>query len=209
MSRDDHTRSRRPLCRVAAIVLVALVAAPATASATPVKDNHCVVPSGDDLNRLFSVSEQIITGTSPSCTEAGSGERWRPSVMPWFMNHTFAVVPPGYVPAGATPLEDFVAKFAGVRYVVDRDTIRERTYVLTNVGDLWRGTDFGFPLVNPLTLAALAPLPVGSHEVETYWRFSAMHCDGFGDDTGPGGNCFPAGETQLPTMTFEVTPDRY
>ena len=44
---------------------------------------------------------------------------------------------------------------------------------------------------------------------ETYWRFSAMHCDGFSDDTGPGGNCFPAGETQLPTMAFDVTPGRY
>ena len=102
-----------------------------------------------------------------------------------------------------------MAKFTGVRYVIDPGTERQRTSVFTNAGDLWTGTFAGFPLVNPLTLAALAPLPVGQHEVETYWRFSAMHCDGFSDDTGPGGNCFPAGETQLPTMAFDVTPGRY
>jgi hypothetical protein len=45
--------------------------------------------------------------------------------------------------------------------------------------------------------------------VDTYWEFRAMHCDGFGDDTGPGGNCFPAGETKLPAMAFEVAPSHY
>jgi hypothetical protein len=34
-----------------------------------------------------------------------------------------------------------------------------------------------------------------------------MHCNGFGDTIGPpDGDCFPAGETQLPTMAFEVVP---
>jgi hypothetical protein len=52
----------------------------------------------------------------------------RPSVMPWFMNRGFEAVSEGFVPAGATPLEDFVAKFTGVRYVVDPGSKRERTY---------------------------------------------------------------------------------
>jgi hypothetical protein len=75
----------------------------------------------------------------------------RPSVMPWFMNRGFEVVSEGFVPAGATPLEDFVAKFTGVRYVVDPGSKRERNYAYANVGDLWIGSFYGFPLCNPLT----------------------------------------------------------
>ena len=202
------SRSLRRVIVIGLLALAPAAAAPA-ASATPVKTNHCITPNGFDLNAVFGVSEQIVALDTPSCTRVGSGEYWRPSPIPWFMNHSFAVVPAGFVPAGATPLEDFVGKFTGVRYVVDRGTRRERTYVFTNVRDLWTGTSLGFPLVNPLTLGALNPLPVGHHEVETYWDFRAMHCDGFGDDTRPGGNCFRAGETQLPTLPFEVTPGRY
>jgi hypothetical protein len=189
------------------VVIAALSASDAVAANhREEKENHCINSIGVDLNEFFGVSEQIVTGTTPSCSEVGSGERWRPSAIPWFVNHSFEVVPEGFVPAGATPLEDFVAKFAGVRYVVDPATRRELTYAYANVNDLWIGTFAGTPLVSPITLVALKPLPVGDHEVETYWRFSAMHCDGFGDAIGPQGNCFPAGETRLPTIEFEVTP---
>ncbi len=211
----SNKRTRR--WRVAAAIgLVALTVtgaahgpAASAASAKPQKENHCVVPSGVDLNALWGVSEQIVTGTSPSCSDVGSGERFRPSVIPWFLNHTFEVTPAGFEPAGATPLEDFVAKFAAVRYVIDPGTRHARSYVFTNDGNLASAMSFGFPVVNPLTLGTVGPLRVGSHEIETYWAFDAVHCDGFGADTGPGGNCFPAGETQLPTMTFEVRPGHF
>jgi hypothetical protein len=202
--------SRRALrrLRVGAAVALLAVAALSFAGAGPASAdrpaaNHCIPPSGVDLNVLFGVSEQIVAPGSPSCTIVDSGERWRPSVMPWFVNLTFAVTPAGFVPGGATPLQDFVAKFTGVRYVVDAGSVRQITYELTNVRALFKGTFNGFPLVNPLTLAALKPLPVGDHTVATYWRFRAMHCDGFG--AAPD-NCFSAGETQLPTMAFTVTP---
>lgn len=179
------------------------------ASATPQKENHCVVPSGVDLNALWGVAEQVVTGKSPSCRDVGTGERFRPSVTAWFLNRTFEVTPAGFEPAGATPVEDFVAKFAAVRYVIDPGTRQARSYLFTNDGNLATAISFGLPVVNPLTLGTVGPLRVGTHKIETYWTFGAPHCDGFGADTGPGGNCFPAGETQLPTMTFEVRPGHF
>jgi hypothetical protein len=196
---------------LAALTVTGAAQGPAAsgAPARPQNVNHCVVPSGVDLNALWGVSEQIVTGTSPSCSEVGSGERFRPSVRPWFLNHTFEITPAGFKPAGATPLADFVAKLAAVRYVIDPGTRQARSYLFTNDGNLATTTSFGLPVVNPLTLGAVGPLRVGSHEIETYWSFDALHCDGLGADTGPGGNCFPAGETPLPTMTFEVRPGHF
>jgi hypothetical protein len=96
--------------RFAAVGLIALAACGAIAALgasvasaakeTKERQNHCVVPSGVDLNELWGVSEQIVTGSSPSCSEVGSGERWRPSVAARFMNHQFEVVPDGFLPAG-------------------------------------------------------------------------------------------------------------
>lgn len=210
-----HSAKRNCRWRVAAtvgLVTLAVTGAEygsAASAARPQKENHCVVPSGVDLNVLWGVSEQIVTGSSPSCRDVGAGERFRPSVRPWFLNHTFDVTPAGFEPAGATPLADFVAKFAAVRYVIDPGTRQARSYVFTNDGNLATAVSFGLPVVNPLTLGTVGPLRVGSHQIETYWAFDALHCDGFGADTGPGGNCFPAGETQLPTMTFEVRPGHF
>jgi hypothetical protein len=109
------------------------------------------------------------------------------------------------VPAGPTPLEDFVAKFSGVRYVIDSGTEHSRTEVFRNTSDLFIGTFNGFPRVSPITLGTLKPLPVGKHTVQVYWDFSAMHCDGKG--TVIGENCIPAGESTRNTITFEVVPD--
>jgi hypothetical protein len=37
-----------------------------------------------------------------------------------------------------------------------------------------------------------------------------MDCDGLGDDTGAfPSNCFPGGDTQLPTMAFSVVPGHF
>jgi hypothetical protein len=202
-------RARTFSLAAAAGVLVALALIVTPAGAGVDKTNRCVTPSGLNLNDLFGVTEQIVAPGSASCTEVAAGETFRPSVMPWFMNTTFAVTPEGFVPAGDTPLDDFVAKFARVEYVIDPGTTQQRRYVFANDGNLWTGTFGEVALANPLTLGTVPPLPVGPHTIETYWVFSALHCDGFGDDTGPNGNCFPAGPTQLPTMTFEVTPSHF
>src|SRR5207249_385501 len=151
------------------------------------------------------VTEQLV---APGCAQVGSGEAYRVWAG-WWTNYTFDAVPPGFVPAGATPLADFVAKFIAVKYVVDPGTRQEKTYVFPNKGNLWTGTMFGLPHVNTLTLAALKPLPVGQHRIDMYWVLSAMHCDGFSDVIAD--SCLLAGETRIGAPgrpAFEVTPDQ-
>jgi hypothetical protein len=90
-----------------------------------------------------------------------------------------------------------------VKYVVDPGTAQEKTYVFKNKRHLWTGVNLdGFPVVNTLTMGTLQPLSVGQHVVKTFWLFSAMHCDGFGDVLLA--NCIPAGETHYSTIPLEV-----
>jgi hypothetical protein len=182
----------------AACVLV--TSAGGAAAADRKEGNHCISPEGVDLNEFFGVSAQIV---SSFCNEIGSGQQWTMSLS-WSTNHTFAAVPEGFVPAGATPLEDFLAKFSGVKYVIDPGTEQSKTTVFQNTGNLFIGTFNGFPRVSPVTLGTLKPLPVGEHTVEVYWELSAMHCDGLG--TVIEENCIPAGESKRNTVAFEVRP---
>jgi len=89
---------------------------------------HCITPTNVDLNVRYGISDAIV---APFCTEVTSGRRWVVS-NGWFMNTFFEFVPVGFVPAGATPLEDFKAKFIGVKYVVDAGTPQEKTYQFPN-----------------------------------------------------------------------------
>jgi hypothetical protein len=182
----------------AASVLV--TGASGSAAADGKKGNHCISPEGLDLNEFFGVSAQLV---SSFCDEVGKGERWAPSLT-WRTNHTFEVVPEGFVPVGVTPPDDFLAKFISVKYVIDPGTKHSQTKVFENRGRLFIGTFAGFPRVSPVTLGTLNPLPVGEHTVDIYWKFSAMHCDGFGAVIDE--SCIPAGETKISTVRFEVTP---
>jgi hypothetical protein len=95
-----------------------------------------------------------------------------------------------------------------VKYVIDPGSRQERTVVFPNDEPLFTAdldVDDGLVRVVPGTGDPLHPLRVGAHEVDVYWVFSAMHCDGVGDDTTPGFNCFPAGETlYVDGLTFKV-----
>lgn len=188
---------------IVVIASMALASQPAQASA-PV-ENHCIAFGGIDLNEFYGVSEQLV---APGCGQIGSGEPYRVWAG-WSMNSSFTAVPPEFVPAGDTPLEDFVAKFVAVKYVVDPGTAKEKMYIVPNRGDLWTGILFGLPHVNTLTLGVLKPLPVGQHRIDMYWIFSAMHCDGFSDVVAQ--SCLPAGETRFGAPgrpAFEVTADQ-
>lgn len=177
------------------------------ASESPrVGDNHCITPLGD-VNELYGISAQIV---NPFCTRVDAGESWVPTGgPPWFVNTSFAAVPAGFVPAAPTPLEDFLAKFVAVKYVVDAGTLQERTYTFPASDKLWIGeSPFGpgFPAVHPITLGTLRPVSVGDHTVRVYWVMSAMHCDGLGTDVTV--NCLPAGEVPYfsAVTSFEVAP---
>ena len=162
---------------------------------------HCVTPSGVDLNEVNGVSDAIV---APYCTEIAAGHRWTVTTE-WLMNSRFDNVPPGFVPAGATPAEDFVAKFEAVKYVVDPGP-KEKTYVFTNVEDLAiRGPlpPEGFFVANPITLGSMSPLKPGTHVVDSYIVMSALHCDGLGDSVAD--NCLQ-GVTLFSSIEFTVTP---
>jgi hypothetical protein len=179
------------------ITSTAFVVQPALAA-----EMHCITPFGTDLNALFGTSTQIVT---PFCTQVNSGEVWTtPGGTPWVMNTSFAAAPEGFIAAGATPMDDFLAKFTAAKVVVDAGTSKEKTYIFPNSNKLWRGTFLGFPAVQTATLTILKPLSVGKHTVQLYWVFSAMHCDGFGNIAQD--NCLGPGEVAYgPLITFQVT----
>ena len=181
-------------------VLVACLGLGANAaSAAPKAVPHCITPTGVDLNERYGVSVTIV---APFCTEVHSGRRWSVS-NGWFLNLTFEVVPAGFVPEGATPLDDFIAKFIGVKYVVDPGTKQQRIYVFPNDDDLGVFSDAAQDVVNPVTLGTLRPLSVGDHVVDSYFVLRAMHCDGFGAVVAE--NCLPAGEILFTRVLFTVT----
>ncbi len=167
--------------------------------ASNTEGNHCTTPTGVDLNQFYGISEQIVAFF---CTQVDVGEFWTPTVL-WIMDFGFTAVPAGFVPAGATPLDDFLAKFVAVKYVVDPGTPQARTYVYQKSSKLWTGIAGGLPAVNTLTLSRLQPLPPGQHVVEVYWVLSGLHCDGLAADLA--NNCIPAGETLFARTTLQVT----
>ena len=169
-------------------------------SAGPKPIPHCITPTAVDINERYGVFEPIV---APFCTTLSSGRHWTVS-NGWFMSPTFVAKPDGFEPAGGTPLEDFIAKFIGVKYVVDPGTSKEKTYVFGNDDDLGIFNDVLTVAVNPVGLGTLRPLSVGDHVVDSYLLFSAMHCDGI--DVVVGENCLPAGETLYSSVQFTVTP---
>lgn len=175
------------------------------ASAQAKPGNHCIAPDGVDLNELYGMSSQFVTGF---CKEVGSGEKWLAPGAPWFMSHGFDSVPDEFVPQGTTPQEDFFAKFVEIKYVVDPGTKKEKIFVLPNEGNLFKGEIDDFVVVSPSTLGDLHPLSVGKHTVETYWVLSALHCDGLADVIDE--NCIPAGSTLwVRVRDFSITPGHH
>jgi hypothetical protein len=193
---------RRLFVALVALTAGLTLAGPPTGTgwAGPNDVEHCVRHDGVDLNVLYGIDDRIITR---SCNRARVGEWWvQPAA--WIVNTTFEAVPAEFVPAGETPLEDFLAKFVAVKYVVDPGTKQQRTYVMSSSDRLWTGELDGFPAANTVTLGSLHPLRAGQHTVEVYWTFNGMQCDGFADNAVE--NCFPAGETLYTATTFDVGP---
>jgi hypothetical protein len=155
---------------------------------------------GVDLNERYGVTIQIA---APFCARIDSGRPWT-AVAFWFTNHTFEVIPEGFIPAGATPFEDFVNKLVAVKYVIDPGTPQERTVVFPNSHKLWTGIIDGYPTANTVTLGTLRPLRPGKHVIEVHWIFRAMHCDGFDDVIGE--NCLSAGDFLYDRYEIQVTP---
>lgn len=181
---------------VVGILAAALGLSTRAASAGPKPVTPCISPTEVNLNDRWGVSDAII---APFCPNLAAGRRWAVSNA-WFMGPAFDAMPPGFVPDGATPVEDFIAKFVGVKYVVDPGTKQEKTYVFPSDETLGVLNAPPFDVV----LGSLKPASVGDHVVGSYLLLSAMHCDGIGAVAEE--NCLPAGETLYQTIEFTVTP---
>jgi hypothetical protein len=114
--------------------------------------NHCIAPDGTDLNELYGISAQFVTSF---CKEVGSGEKRLAPGAPWFVSRAFDAVPPEFEPEGTNPQEDFFAKFVEIKYVIDRSTVKEKTVVFPNAGNLFQGEVDELVLVHPSTLGVL------------------------------------------------------
>ncbi|MCL8014416.1 hypothetical protein [Streptomyces sp. AS02] len=197
----------RPARFLAALVSAALattLAGAGTAQAQPSPDHNCVF-EGININQLLGITERVIG--PPPCREALAGERWVRVGPSWQTagENERKVYPPRYQPQDPDPIDDFNAKFLGARYVLDRGTAQERTFVfgreVLRTGFVGAdGRPFSIPASPPFE-----PLSIGRHTVVTFLRFSAEHCDGLGRVREQ--NCVPAGELPWTGDTpFEVFP---
>lgn len=184
-------RPARFLAALASAALTATLAGASTAQAIPPEEHVCFW-EGADQNELLGIDERVIG--PPPCREAFAGERWVRIGPGWSTASAGErkVYPQGYVPQDPDPIDDFNAKFQGARYVLDRGTAQERTFVY---GREVLRTGFVAPDGRPFSIPAsppFEPLSVGGHTVITFLRFSAEHCDGLGRNRDQ--NCVPAGE---------------
>ncbi|MEV0170247.1 hypothetical protein AB0I00_03810 [Streptomyces sp. NPDC050803] len=197
-------RRARFLAAAVSAALATTLAGAGTAQAQPSPDHNCVYEE-ININELLGIRERVIG--PPPCREALAGERWSRVGPSWATasGPEDAVYPDGYEPREEAPIEDFNAKFEGARYVVDRGTPQERTFVF---GREVLRTGFTEPSGRPFSIPASPSLPprsLGEHTVVTFLRLSEDHCDGLGTD--PEQNCLPAGEFQWTGDTpFEVFP---
>jgi hypothetical protein len=208
---NASTRSRRLLrtavagCAVVGTVVVATQPASAESSRVP----HCIapagrdVPAGTDLNVLFGETA-VIASNYYGCSTVPAGSTWT-VITGFYFAKSWQQVPSGYVPSGATPLQDFVSKFVGMRITVDQGTPNEFSTLFRSGPNLWTGNlsgydpyigDYGqYDWAQPMTIMAMRPLSAGRHTVTKSVIMSAQQCDG--NDSDPALSCLPAGETVL------------
>lgn len=189
------SRVRRGLLSAAVLTAASIVGAVPVAAARPA--NHCVNPAGADLNAVYQTNDAFIT---PFCTDAHSGDWWRP-LLRWLGAATHDVIPEGYIPSGATPRADFLGKLQSARYVVDAGTARERSYtvevrrLIIATGEVPDGTEF------VAFTPRLHPLPPGAHTVDIYVTLSEENWDGLGLEPE---NHSAAGESLVSSVAFVV-----
>ena len=201
-NRRSHVRKRVASLIAAAAIVLAGAAGVEAAPAGTTRTAHCVAPNGVDMNVFLNLSAAVV---APFCAQIKAGDPWVPAQF-YTAAKTWEQMPPGYVPAGATPLEDFVAKFVAIRYVVDEGTAREFTVEFANGPRLWTGQHAINPdiaLASPMTLGAIRPLSAGPHVVRIFWIMSEMQCDGWSAVAEE--SCFGgAGPFDNGTTAFEV-----
>lgn len=169
------------------------------------RNGHCVTGDGIDLNEVLAVSETIVL--QPDCYEVDTGESYI-LLAYWVTAKSYESVPSPHPLAGPAPVEDFLAKVEAVRYIVDPDTRRARSYRfdardIMRVGTLDQIVAGAPDLPVVYFLAKLPPLTPGVHNSKILVEMSASHCDGFGTASE---NCLPEGESDVLGCPFVVLP---
>jgi len=195
-------RTRKLSALVVASSLVLAGTATSTALADSPRTEHCIALNGVDINANLGILSAAVV--APYCPEMKAGDWWVPAQF-WFGAKTWEQVPDGFEPAGDTPVEDFIAKFVSIRYVVDQGTTQEFSVEFANGPSLWTDehpTNPDIELASAMTLGTIRPLSVGTHSVTSFWTFSDDQCDGLSDVFEE--SCFPAGVFDGGTLSFDV-----
>jgi hypothetical protein len=159
------------------------------------------VSNGLTLKQQYGYSLAVVTS---DCNQIPAGERWAASV-PWIMASWFEQKPSGFVTDYATPVDDFRGKLNSIDYVIDAGSAYQSNRSFPGDSKIWTGqlqSAPGLQAINTVSLAAMDPLPVGTHTVDVSWNLSAPHCDGFSSDQGT--SCLPQGQTLVKRITFKV-----
>lgn len=175
--------------------------------ASDTEDSVCLNPTGDNLNEMFGLSENVI-GPPPCADPPFSGHfvvnagEFAVTVLRWIANapegtDDFPLVyPAGYVPSGS-PAEDAVSKIVSVRVVIDGK--RELVYPAEDVLEVLEGLR-GLPpgLFQVTFLPMIPPQSIGVHRIDYFWTFSAELCDGLFEE-----DCVPPGEWPFAAGGFD------
>jgi hypothetical protein len=181
------------------IAVVTTVAAGAfglagTAAAGIPVPGHCLSPSGFDINAAYGIEQPLV---SSFCTEIPDRVPWRAHAA-WITNPTHEIIPPGYQPKAAKPIDDFAKKFVRAKYVLDPGTPRQKTFIF-DITQLRRARP---PDAFLWASGPLRAMEEGSHVVDVYIFLWADHWDGLGVE--PELHRLPAGESFFDRYTFTV-----
>lgn len=197
---------------IGASVDLAAPAQPADASGRHPPD--CVVPWGIDWSDVLHINNAALV--SPDCTVVRAGDPYIPEVL-WITNTEDGIAggpvlyPPGYTPRRSAPMDDFLHKLEGVRYVVQPGNVEfsfnaSKLERKLTVDDLYRGSGQFTPpqLVWPATalLGQLPALPAGAYSADIHFIMSDTHCDGQHADFAE--SCLPPGDSLALTRQFVV-----
>lgn len=176
----------------------------------------CVLPWGPDLNAVLGTRLEIITGEGGCDAQIAAHRRWG-QLLVFFFNDpggSAAVplrYPPGYVPRGADPVQDFLRRLTAVSYELQPSgqtitytahQLRHHLYPST-IGAVFGGSG-QFPeewdgLRTITVLPPLPPLRPGDYTTSVSVNFDGGWCDGTSDDPLA---CLPAGAFSVYSRDF-------